>query len=182
MNMCSRCGNPVQENLLYCPFCGGHLIEGPSAITMQHRALNVLHGNLKAERLCWRIIGGIYFGFFILCFSFFLLFLALRRYYISAIGVQNTYTALFLFGLVSVVFLTLSCIHIGTGRIIARRMEEVYNNCGKTIDRGEKVSLIIKGVLLNPFATIFILLNFAFIQNRKHLLKQTYLAQTRTNV
>ena len=182
MNMCSRCGNPAKENLLYCPICGGHLLEGPSSISMQQSALNVLHNNLRAERICWRISAAVYIFGFILFASFFLLFLSLRLFYVSMVGIENTYTSLLVFGIAAILFLTLSCVHVATCRIITRRMEEVYTNCGKTVDRGERIGLIVKGILLNPLAVIFILLNFAFIQNRKHLLKQTYLAQTRSNV
>lgn len=169
MKTCLSCNQPIEETATYCPYCGQkqETVEVSSAPSDEReKALYVFRRNLRHERKCWSIFGGVWLGFCIFFFGFSLLYLAL------AVGLKAPALAAFspIFLIYTLIFLPLAIISLVMSQKITGYLNQLEIDPNPAVERCGGVWLIVMGALFNEIALIFIILNFIHVKRNKDLL------------
>ena len=169
MKTCSYCNQPIEDTATFCPYCGQRqeTVEVSSTPTDEReKALYVFRRNLRHERKCWSICGGVWLGFCIFFFAFSLLYLVL------AIGLKEPAIAIFFpfFSLYTLLLLPIAILNLVMSRKITGYLNTLDTDPNPAIERCEGVWLIVLSALFNNIAMIFVILNFIHVKSHKELL------------
>ncbi|MBO5247725.1 MAG: hypothetical protein J6B54_00295 [Clostridia bacterium] len=186
MKTCPFCNQSIEESDIFCPHCGQKQETQQTAAPAQsdereqvqttasvqsderEKALYIFRRNLRHERKCWSIFGGVYLGFSIFFFAFSLLYLVL------AVGLKTAalaavFPVFFLYG---ILILPIAIIGLVMSSKITGYLNELETNPNPAVERSGSVWLIVMGALFNNIALIFIILNFIHVKTHKEQLQQ----------
>ncbi len=170
MKPCQFCNQPIEQAALFCPYCGQKQetaeVSAPVQTDERENAFYVFRRNLRHERKCWSIYGGVWLGFCIFFFAFSLLYIAL------GIGLKEPALALFspFFFLYVLLFLPIAIVNLVMSRKITGYLNTLDPDPNPAIDRCGGVWLIVLSALFNNIALIFVILNFIHVKTHKELL------------
>ncbi len=166
MKVCTHCNSQIEDNASFCPYCGQRSDTMPVEDSAQSKALYTFRRNLRHERKCWSIFGGVWLGFCIFFFAFGLLYLVL------GIGMEEPVLAAFfpVFSLYGLIFLPMAIINLVMSKKITGYLNQLETDPAPAVERCGGIWLIVMGALFNNIALIFIILNFIHVKTNKELL------------
>ncbi len=169
MKICQHCNSQMEDYASFCPYCGQRSDSAPAGTgDAYEKAFHAFRRNLRHERKCWNIFGGVWIGFCAFFAGFSLLYvvlgIALEEPVIMAFApVFLTYVA---------VFLPLAIINLVMGKKITGYLDRLETDPAPAVDRCGGVWLIVMGALFNTIAMIFIILNFVHVKTHSAILLQ----------
>ena len=166
MKICPHCHAEVEENSVYCPYCGRHAgIGDPDAY---RSAFHTFRRNLRHERKCWSIAGGVHIGIVILFAVMGLLLLVA-----GIVGSDPTVLG----GALELLIYALLLAPVAAVNLIMKRkldgyIEQVETNPVPAKERAKSIGMIVLAAFFNEIAMIFIILNFVHVKSNGHLIRQ----------
>ena len=169
MKTCSYCNQPIEDTAIFCPYCGQkqETVEVSSEpADEREKALYVFRRNLRHEKKCWSIYGGVWLGFCIFFFAFALLYVFL------GIGMEEPVVAALspVFFLYSLLFLPIAIINLVMSSKITGYLNTLDTDPNPAVDRCGGIWLIVLSALFNNIALIFVILNFIHVKSKRELL------------
>ncbi len=166
MKFCQQCNTQMEDTASFCPYCGQRSDTAPAENDARAKARYTFRRNLRHERKCWSIYGGVWLGFCIFFFAFSLLYAAL------SIGLKEPALVIFfpVFFLYALLFLPFAIINLVMSSKITGYLNALETDPNPAVDRCGGVWLIVMGALFNNIAMIFIILNFIHVKTNKELL------------
>ncbi len=170
MNTCPKCGNPIEETAPHCKICGKK-IENKESTSKQQELLTRIGKFIHWERRLWYIFAILYIlptaGNIIIGFMF-LSAGTITGEVRSATTLAISYFLTGIFGIVATVLM------LKSASKATKCLNSLYTDCGLTVGRYSRVSLIVLGALFCPIAMIFIIINFTIIRNNEELLQKIW--------
>lgn len=166
MKVCAYCNNQMEDTASFCPYCGQKSDSAPVENDVRAKAFHAFRRNLRHERKCWSIFGGVWLGFCIFYAAFSFLYLIL------GFGMKEPVIALFspVFFLYTILFLPIAIINLVMSGKITGYLNQLETNPAPAVERCGGVWLIVMGALFNNIALIFIILNFVHVKTHRELL------------
>lgn len=172
MKVCVHCNHTIEEDAMFCPHCGNRISDNSKE---KATCLHHLRRNLRHERKCWNIFGGVWLGFSIFFFLFSLLYIGI------GVGLETPELALFspIFFLYTILFLPIAIINLVMANKITGYLNKLDTDLKPAVERCEGIWLIVMGVLFNTIAMIFIIVNFVHVKSNRELLNEIVRDQQR---
>lgn len=174
MKLCQHCTQPIEDTASFCPFCGQKqevsdvTPSAPVKTEEQEKAFYVFRRNLRHERKCWSIYGGVWLGFCIFFAAFALLFLMI------AVGAEEPalVAMALVYFLYPIFFLPMAVINLVMANKISGYLDNIETDPNPAVERCGGVWLIVVSALFNNIAMVFVILNFVHVKTHGELLKQ----------
>lgn len=167
MKICPHCHTEVEETSVYCPYCGRHAgIGDPDAY---RSAFHTFRRNLRHERKCWSICGGVYLGITITFAVLGLLLLFAGIAGSEAEGLLGGALELLLYALL---IAPVTVVNLIMKRKLDGYIEQIETDPSPAKERAKSIGMIVLAGIFNEIAMIFIILNFVHVKSNGHLIRQ----------
>ena len=165
MKNCPHCNTLMEDNAFYCPACGQRMSE-PAAAPADNDAFYVFRRNLRHERKCWGIFGGVYLGIAIFFLAFALIYLMIGA------GTEIVFAVISLvYLLCGGIFLAVAIVNKSIARKLDTYLGQIETCPDPALDRAVSVGQIVLAAIFNTLAMVFVILNHVHVKNNADLIR-----------
>lgn len=186
MKYCVHCGKPIEDQARFCFACGKEVGAAPmpasaptaynetDVYTEEKECLNTFYKMFKFERIAWKVNGIVMLVLSLVYFTIDGIFLL--------VGIGTGVEELTIWGLsyIMVALFAMLPVSIFSLKMVSRAeyyMDTLYRDTAGMVKRTSSVGMIVLGAIFNPYAMIFIIINFVRTKSNKELLDRIILRQ-----